>query len=70
MISSLPALQEFISIKRVCYLYVFDSFSLFFLDFIFVRTKAEPPIYYAFAKPVDEDATVVEQQREQVSSGD
>ncbi|KAK9286312.1 hypothetical protein L1049_014702 [Liquidambar formosana] len=31
----------------------------------FLRTKAEPPIYYAFKKPLDEDATLVEQQREQ-----
>lgn len=30
------------------------------------RTKAEPPIYYSFSKPLEEDATVVEQQREQV----
>ncbi|RVW42050.1 hypothetical protein CK203_093290 [Vitis vinifera] len=31
-----------------------------------LRTKAEPPIYYSFSKPLEEDATVVEQQREQV----
>ncbi|XP_034702235.1 pinin [Vitis riparia] len=32
----------------------------------YLRTKAEPPIYYSFSKPLEEDATVVEQQREQV----
>ncbi|KAL3538579.1 hypothetical protein ACH5RR_001945 [Cinchona calisaya] len=32
----------------------------------FIRTRAEPPIYYAFAKPLDEDVKVVEQQKEQM----
>ncbi|XP_059653406.1 uncharacterized protein LOC132300388 [Cornus florida] len=30
----------------------------------FLRTKAEPPIYYSFAKPMDKDATLVEEQKE------
>ncbi|KAG9130561.1 hypothetical protein Leryth_011811 [Lithospermum erythrorhizon] len=29
------------------------------------KTKAEPPIYYTFAKPMDEDTTLVEEQKEQ-----
>ncbi|KAF8404195.1 hypothetical protein HHK36_009078 [Tetracentron sinense] len=31
----------------------------------FLRTKTEPPIFYLPAKPLDEDATLVEQQKEQ-----
>ncbi|KAL1534293.1 pinin-like [Salvia divinorum] len=31
----------------------------------FIRTKAEPPIYYSFAKPLDQDATSTEQQKEE-----
>ncbi|EOA39023.1 hypothetical protein CARUB_v10011586mg [Capsella rubella] len=31
----------------------------------FIRTKAEPHIYYALVKPLEEDATKVEQQKEQ-----
>ncbi|KAF8405776.1 hypothetical protein HHK36_007854 [Tetracentron sinense] len=31
----------------------------------FLRTKAEPPIFYLPAKPLDEDETLVEQQKEQ-----
>ncbi|PON83867.1 Pinin/SDK/MemA protein [Trema orientale] len=31
----------------------------------FIRTKAEPPIYYLPKKPLDVDATVIEQQKEQ-----
>ncbi|GMN59046.1 hypothetical protein TIFTF001_028133 [Ficus carica] len=31
----------------------------------FIRTKAEPPIYYLPKKPLDEDATAVEQRKEQ-----
>ncbi|KAL6180536.1 hypothetical protein ACLB2K_047198 [Fragaria x ananassa] len=30
----------------------------------FIRTKAEPPIYYLPKKPLDEDATLAEQQKE------
>lgn len=30
------------------------------------RTKAEPPVYYSFAKPLEEDATLVEERKEQV----
>ncbi|KAM7470407.1 hypothetical protein LguiA_008590 [Lonicera macranthoides] len=32
----------------------------------FIRTKAEPRIYYSFAKPMDEDAELVEQRKEQI----
>lgn len=31
----------------------------------FIRTKAEPPIYYLFKKPLEKDATLLDQQREQ-----
>ncbi|XP_057464672.1 uncharacterized protein LOC130754468 [Actinidia eriantha] len=31
----------------------------------FLRTKAEPAIYYSFTKPMDDDAALVEQQKEQ-----
>lgn len=31
----------------------------------FQRTKAEPAIYYSFAKPMEVDATLIEQQKEQ-----
>ncbi|KAF5936869.1 hypothetical protein HYC85_024375 [Camellia sinensis] len=31
----------------------------------FLRTKAEPPIYYMFSKPMDDDAVLIEQQKEQ-----
>lgn len=31
------------------------------------RTKTEPAIYYLPAKPLDVDATIYEQQKEQVS---
>ncbi|KVI01778.1 Pinin/SDK/MemA protein, partial [Cynara cardunculus var. scolymus] len=31
----------------------------------FLRTKAEPPIYYSFAKQLEEDSTVLEQRKEQ-----
>ncbi|XP_048231544.1 pinin [Ricinus communis] len=34
----------------------------------FIRTKAEPPIYYLPKKPLDEDATLLEQRREQTFS--
>ncbi|KAI7728458.1 hypothetical protein M8C21_027043 [Ambrosia artemisiifolia] len=30
----------------------------------FLRTKAEPPIYYSFAKPLEEDSTELEQRKE------
>ncbi|KAL2491021.1 protein-protein interaction regulator family protein [Abeliophyllum distichum] len=32
----------------------------------FTRTNAEPPIYYMFAKPMDDDAALLEQQKEQM----
>uniref|UniRef100_A0A7N0UEL9 Pinin/SDK/MemA protein domain-containing protein n=1 Tax=Kalanchoe fedtschenkoi TaxID=63787 RepID=A0A7N0UEL9_KALFE len=32
----------------------------------FQRTKTEPSIFYAFSKPFEEDATLVEQEKEQV----
>ncbi|XP_060167785.1 uncharacterized protein LOC132598736 [Lycium barbarum] len=32
----------------------------------FIRTKAEPPIYYSFAKPLEEDPTLVEQKNDQI----
>ncbi|KAI5661485.1 hypothetical protein M9H77_20808 [Catharanthus roseus] len=32
----------------------------------FIRTKAEPPIYYTFAKPMEQDATEIEQAKEQM----
>ncbi|XP_042060335.1 pinin-like [Salvia splendens] len=32
----------------------------------FIRTKAEPLIYYSFAKPLDQDATLIEQQKEKM----
>ncbi|XP_051147374.1 uncharacterized protein LOC127262633 [Andrographis paniculata] len=32
----------------------------------FIRTKAEPPIYYMFSKPLDQDTTLIEQQKEQM----
>ncbi|CAI9103921.1 OLC1v1002516C1 [Oldenlandia corymbosa var. corymbosa] len=32
----------------------------------FIRTKAEPHIYYTFSKPLDEDLKVLEQQKEQI----
>ncbi|XP_057976700.1 uncharacterized protein LOC131163897 [Malania oleifera] len=31
----------------------------------YLRTRAEPPIYYSFSKPLEEDATLVEKLREQ-----
>ncbi|KAL8061079.1 hypothetical protein ABFX02_02G065000 [Erythranthe guttata] len=31
----------------------------------FTRTKAEPPIFYMFAKPLDQEPTITEQQKEQ-----
>lgn len=30
------------------------------------RTKAEPPIFYSFAKPLEEDPTLVEQKKDQI----
>lgn len=44
MISSLPALQEFISIKRVCYLYVFDSL-LYFSWILFLSGQRQSLLY-------------------------
>ncbi|XP_076947472.1 uncharacterized protein LOC143619421 [Bidens hawaiensis] len=32
----------------------------------FLRTTAEPHIYYSFAKPLDEDSTLLEQKKEQI----
>ncbi|GFP93863.1 hypothetical protein PHJA_001530600 [Phtheirospermum japonicum] len=32
----------------------------------FIRTKAEPPIYYMFSKPLDQDTTLTEEQKEQM----
>ncbi|KAL2513815.1 protein-protein interaction regulator family protein [Forsythia ovata] len=32
----------------------------------FIRTNVEPPIYYMFAKPMDDDAALLEQQKEQM----
>ncbi|MCD7449805.1 hypothetical protein HAX54_001542 [Datura stramonium] len=32
----------------------------------FIRTKAEPPIFYSFAKPLEEDPTLVEQRKDQI----
>ncbi|KAK2992805.1 hypothetical protein RJ640_009102 [Escallonia rubra] len=32
----------------------------------FIRTKAEPQIYYSFAKPMEEDAALVEQRKEKI----
>lgn len=40
--------------------YLTPSFS----PFIFIRTKAEPPIYYMPTKPLDDDPTTVEQNKE------
>ncbi|KAJ9158870.1 hypothetical protein P3X46_024414 [Hevea brasiliensis] len=34
----------------------------------FIRTKAEPPIYYLPNKPLEEDATLLEQRKEQTFS--
>jgi hypothetical protein len=34
---------------------------------VFFRTKAEPPIYYLPKQPLEKDATLLDQQREQVS---
>lgn len=59
-----PTLQEFVLIKCV-HLTCFMTLSLLFLGVSF-RTKAEPPIYYAFAKPLVEDVQLVEQQKEQM----
>lgn len=33
---------------------------------MFGRTKAEPPIYYMPAKPIIDDPTIVEQNKEKV----
>nr|XP_016443489.1 PREDICTED: pinin-like [Nicotiana tabacum] len=33
----------------------------------FIRTKAEPPIFYSFAKPLEEDPNLVEQKKDQVN---
>ncbi|KAK9077108.1 hypothetical protein SSX86_005444 [Deinandra increscens subsp. villosa] len=30
----------------------------------FLRTKSEPPIYYSFAKPLEEDSTLLEERKE------
>ncbi|KZV17770.1 pinin [Dorcoceras hygrometricum] len=32
----------------------------------FIRTKTEPPIYYMFAKPLDRDEALLEQQKEEM----
>lgn len=32
----------------------------------FIRTKAEPPIFYSFAKPLEEDSTLLEQRKDQI----
>ncbi|KAL3382441.1 hypothetical protein AABB24_002128 [Solanum stoloniferum] len=32
----------------------------------FIRTKAEPPIFYSFAKPLEEDPTLREQRKDQI----
>ncbi|KAM3377624.1 pinin [Capsicum galapagoense] len=32
----------------------------------FIRTKAEPPIFYSFAKPLEEDPALVEQKKDQI----
>ncbi|KAK6156933.1 hypothetical protein DH2020_011181 [Rehmannia glutinosa] len=36
------------------------------LQFPALTTKAEPPIYYMFAKPLDQEATLTEEQKEQM----
>ena len=47
----------------------FDHFLLILIAFgMCFRTKTEPPIYYLPTKPLHEDATILEQQKEQVSS--
>lgn len=51
------------SFVNLCLLTHIFSFHLCFA----FRTKAEPQIYYSFAKPMDEDAELVEQRKEQVS---
>lgn len=37
-----------------------------FMLVYFIRTKAQPPIYYMPAKPLVEDATAIEQRKEKV----
>ncbi|KAL6494546.1 hypothetical protein OROGR_031346 [Orobanche gracilis] len=32
----------------------------------FIRTKAQPPIYYMFSKPLEQEATLTEEQKEQM----
>lgn len=39
----------------------------YFMGIFLFRTKTEPPIYYLPKKPLEEDATAVEQRKEQVS---
>lgn len=38
------------------------------MNFVFSRTKTEPSIYYLPNIPLDEDATLAEQRREEVST--
>jgi hypothetical protein len=42
---------------------MFDSY---LINPVFGRTKAEPPIYYMPAKPIIDDPTVIEQNKEKV----
>lgn len=63
----LSALQDCRLIKHSFPLNVHDSFFSFAVGCISSRTKAEPSIYYSFSKPMDVDATLIEQQKEQVS---
>lgn len=44
--------------------YIYGNF--YSLLAICVRTKAEPPIFYLPAKPLEADATLVEQRKMQV----
>ena len=49
------------NIENICS--VFESY---LITPAFGRTKAEPPIYYMPAKPIIDDPTVIEQNKEKV----
>lgn len=56
---------EFLGYIYKCCVIITAHFIFFLLDFKIFRTKTEPAIYYSFAKPLDEDSTLLEEKKEQ-----
>lgn len=51
---------------EICVVFWLTPFLLLLAGCYSFRTKAEPPIYYSYSKPLDEDAVLVEQRKEQI----